>query len=253
MMDMDTPLESLEKGQLLDLVRRLVKENEALVKKNEALVNENVGIGSPLPCKRVGDKNLSPTESPVKRLKVKETLSVKIASSSLHKKSFTSFSEPPCLSSVALFHKTFHCPVEDTPKIPSPERCDLRLNLINEEVMELRQAINEGDLTEVADALADIQYVLSGTVHEFGMGNIFQKLFTEVHRSNMTKLCANEEDAEATVAHYLRRDGTKASYHASGDGFMVFRKSDSKTLKCVKYSPANLLPILEGAVDETAS
>ena len=69
------------------------------------------------------------------------------------------------------------------PAIPSVDRCQLRVSLLEEEVQELADAIKDNDLVEVADALADIQYVLSGAVHEFGMGHIFQTLFDEVQRS----------------------------------------------------------------------
>jgi predicted HAD superfamily Cof-like phosphohydrolase len=57
---------------------------------------------------------------------------------------------------------------------------------------------------------SDIQYVLSGAVHEFGMGTRFANLFEEVHRSNMTKACKTKLEAEATVKHYMEKDGTKA-------------------------------------------
>ena len=57
---------------------------------------------------------------------------------------------------------------------------------------------------------SDIQYVLSGAVHEFGMGTRFANLLEEVHRSNMTKACKTKLEAEATVKHYMDKDGTKA-------------------------------------------
>mmetsp|Transcript_2503 Transcript_2503/g.7353 ORF Transcript_2503/g.7353 Transcript_2503/m.7353 type:complete len:169 (-) Transcript_2503:10-516(-) len=148
------------------------------------------------------------------------------------------WAEPACLESVEQFHRCFSCPVVASPALPVEARSQLRLSLLQEELDELRAAVGAGDLVEVADALADLQYVLSGTVHEFGCGGVFKELFDEVHRSNMTKLCETEEDAKATVAHYLKRDGTEAAYRPSQGKYLVFRKSDNKTLKCVKYSPA---------------
>jgi hypothetical protein len=62
--------------------------------------------------------------------------------------------EPECLDATAEFHKTFCCPVLDTPQIPDAKRCKLRINLIQEELDELKDAIAQNDLVEVADALA---------------------------------------------------------------------------------------------------
>ena len=64
----------------------------------------------------------------------------------------------------------------------------------------MKEAIEQNDLVEVADALADIQYVLAGAVHEFGLGEKFADLFDEVQRSNMSKACKTREEAERTVA-----------------------------------------------------
>jgi len=148
------------------------------------------------------------------------------------------------LNQVADFHRTFKHPVVDEPAIPSPERCRLRVSLIAEELKELQEAIDANDLVEVADALCDIQYVLSGAVLEFGLGEKFPELFDEVQRSNMSKACRSREEAEATMKHYYEKDGTE-SYYKEADGlFLVYRKSDNKTLKSINYSPANLKSIL---------
>ncbi len=148
------------------------------------------------------------------------------------------------LNQVAEFHRTFRHPIVEQPAIPSPERCKLRVSLIAEELEELQEAITQGDLVEIADALCDIQYVLSGAVLEFGLGAQFVELFNEVQRSNMSKACKTQEEAEATIQHYLDKDGTE-SYYKEVDGlFLVYRKSDDKTLKSVRYSPADLKGIL---------
>lgn len=150
------------------------------------------------------------------------------------------------LNQVAAFHRTFQHPIEPNPVIPSEKRCALRVALIAEELKELQEAIADKDIVEVADALCDIQYVLSGAVLEFGLGDKFRALFDEVQRSNMSKGCATREEAEATVKHYKEKDGYD-SYIKEVDGlFLVFRTSDNKTLKSVNYSPADLKSILEG-------
>jgi len=96
------------------------------------------------------------------------------------------------LNQVAEFHRTFKHPVVETPAIPSSERCKLRVSLIAEELKELQEAIDDKDLVEIADALCDIQYVLSGAVLEFGLGEKFPELFDEVQRSNMSKACRKQ-------------------------------------------------------------
>lgn len=148
------------------------------------------------------------------------------------------------LNQVSEFHHTFKAPVLDTPQIPSTERCQLRVNLIAEELKELQTAIEANDIVEIADALCDIQYVLSGAVLEFGLGSKFVDLFNEVHRSNMSKACTTYEEAEATVNHYLTKDGTEAEIVKDGDKFLVYRISDNKILKSIAYSPADLKSII---------
>lgn len=78
------------------------------------------------------------------------------------------YPEPNTLESVAQFHNLFRCPVLNSPTLPSSDRCGLRVSLLKEELQELEDAIAQDNLVEVADALADIQYVLSGAVLEFG-------------------------------------------------------------------------------------
>lgn len=153
--------------------------------------------------------------------------------------------EPKPLNSVAEFHKTFKHPILDKPQIPSKDRCELRVSLIQEELKELEEAIANHDLVEVADALCDIQYVLSGAILEFGMGDKFKALFDEVQRSNMSKTCATREEAEATQKHYQEKDGTESYIEESDGHFLVYRKSDKKTLKSVNYSPADLKSLLK--------
>ena len=148
------------------------------------------------------------------------------------------------LNQVAEFHKTFQAPILENPEIPSAERCELRVSLLQEELNELKAAIADNDLVEIADALCDLQYVLSGAVLEFGLGEKFPALFDEVQRSNMSKACENETQAQETVEHYKEKD-QEAYYEKSGNKYNVHRKSDNKVLKNKYYSPANLESILK--------
>jgi predicted HAD superfamily Cof-like phosphohydrolase len=149
------------------------------------------------------------------------------------------------LNQVAEFHRTFKHPVEERPVIPDAKRCALRVDLIQEELNEFKKAIEDKDLVEIADALCDIQYVLSGAVLEFGLGEKFKELFDEVQRSNMSKTCKTEEEAIATVAYYKNERGVDCYYKKSDGHFLVYRKGDNKTLKSVNYSPPDLKRILE--------
>jgi predicted HAD superfamily Cof-like phosphohydrolase len=91
------------------------------------------------------------------------------------------------LSMVRDWHNAFDVPVLDTPQIPE-NRAQMRLAILEEEVQELRDAVEAGDLVEVLDALCDIQYVLAGTFLEFGLHSVKQAAVQEVHASNMSKL-----------------------------------------------------------------
>lgn len=154
--------------------------------------------------------------------------------------------QPDSLNLVAEFHKTFKHPILKEPTIPSEDRSKLRVALLAEELKELEVAILNKDIVEVADALCDLQYVLSGAILEFGLGEKFNELFNEVQRSNMSKVCHSETEAKETVEHYLKKDGTECYYKEEAGKWLVYRKSDNKTIKSIKYSPADLDRIVNG-------
>lgn len=152
--------------------------------------------------------------------------------------------QPESLELVAEFHKTFKHPIQQQPIIPDEKRCKLRVELIAEELRELEEAIREKDIIGVADALCDIQYVLSGAVLEFGLGHKFNELFLEVQRSNMSKACTSEEEAIRTVKYVRQTKGEECFYKQESGKWLVYRTSDNKTIKSVAYSPADLAGIL---------
>tara|TARA_Y100001970_G_scaffold117006_1_gene145644 strand:+ start:407 stop:778 length:372 start_codon:yes stop_codon:yes gene_type:complete len=84
------------------------------------------------------------------------------------------------------FMKTFGQEVKVKSELSSEKINDLRISLINEELEELKKAIEEKNITEVADALTDILYVTYGAGHAFGIN--LDKCFDEVQKSNMSKL-----------------------------------------------------------------
>ena len=87
---------------------------------------------------------------------------------------------------VRIFMKTFGQEVKTNPSLSTKKINDLRVSLINEELEELKKAIKDNDILEVADALTDILYVAYGAGHAFGIN--LDKCFNEIQESNMSKL-----------------------------------------------------------------
>lgn len=152
------------------------------------------------------------------------------------------FITPDILNLVADFHRLFDHPILDEPAIPAKARAEMRYTLLKEELQEFRDALDKHDLVGIADAFADIQYVLAGAVLEFGMGDYFSRLFLEVQRSNMSKACATEHEADLTIEHYS--SAYDCYKKKRGDQWFVYRLSDNKTLKSIGYSPADIKGIL---------
>ena len=115
---------------------------------------------------------------------------------------------------VANFMSTFGQDVLTQPKLTDVS--ELRYELIKEELSELREALDQKDIVGVADALTDILYVTYGAGHAFGIN--LDKCFTEVQRSNMSKL--------------------------GEDGKPIYRE-DGKVLKGPKYFPPDLKSNIE--------
>ena len=87
---------------------------------------------------------------------------------------------------VKKFMKTFGQEVREKPGFPDDKITSLRYDLITEEIGELKEAMENKDIKEVADALTDILYVTYGAGHAFGID--LDKCFQEVQDSNMSKL-----------------------------------------------------------------
>jgi len=92
---------------------------------------------------------------------------------------------------VGIFMKTFGQEVKSKPSFSTDKINKLRIDLIKEELDELKEAMDNNDLLEVADALTDILYVTYGAGHAFGIN--LDKCFNEVQNSNMSKLSENGE------------------------------------------------------------
>jgi len=90
---------------------------------------------------------------------------------------------------VKAFMNTFGQEVKEKTEFPNEKIIKLRYDLIKEELEELKEAIEQKDIIEIADALKDILYVTYGAGHAFGIN--LDKCFNEVQDSNMSKLDEN--------------------------------------------------------------
>lgn len=118
---------------------------------------------------------------------------------------------------VGQFMTSFEQEVLTKATLPSEKVQQLRYELIREELAELKDGINNGDVVEIADALTDLLYVVYGAGHAFGID--LDKTFAEVHRSNMTKL---------------------------GEDGKPIRREDGKVMKSSRYEPPKLQEIVHG-------
>jgi predicted HAD superfamily Cof-like phosphohydrolase len=125
-----------------------------------------------------------------------------------------------------------------------PKLVEYRLDLINEEVQEFKDAIDTKNMTEILDSIGDIMYVVLGAATCFGFDA--DKVFDLVHKSNMSKLCETEQDAIETVKRYKEDSRYDSpSYRKSDDNihWIVYNKNTMKILKSYKYSPVDFTEI----------
>ena len=115
--------------------------------------------------------------------------------------------------SVKKFMETFGQEIKEKASFPNDKTTILRYELIEEELSELKEAIDAKDIKEVADALTDILYVTYGAGHAFGID--LDKCFEEVQNSNMSKLGSdgkpiyNESGKVMKGPNYFKPDLTK--------------------------------------------
>lgn len=124
-----------------------------------------------------------------------------------------------CINDVKTFHEAFKIGNEESP-IATIKESDilLRHKLMAEENDEYLEAAQNGDLVEVADACGDMLYILCGTMLKHGLQHKIEEVFTEIQRSNMSKL--------------------------DKDGNPIYRE-DGKVLKSDQYFKPNIKEILE--------
>ncbi len=123
------------------------------------------------------------------------------------------------ISAVQKFHTAFKIGYKNEPIADlGTAKNNLRFELMKEENEEYLEAAKNNDLVEVADALGDMLYILCGTIIEHGMQDKIEEVFTEIQRSNMSKL--------------------------GEDGNPIYRE-DGKVLKGPHYFKPNIKAILE--------
>ena len=86
------------------------------------------------------------------------------------------------------FHTAFGLGWADEPSSPKEETKKLRIKIMREEMDEAVLAMESEPIENIAKELADILYVAYGTIGEYGLGDKMEKIFDEVHKSNMSKL-----------------------------------------------------------------
>jgi predicted HAD superfamily Cof-like phosphohydrolase len=149
------------------------------------------------------------------------------------------------------FHKAFGLEHHDIPQphvlTEKPDLVKFRMSLINEEHEETKEATANNDLVETIDGLTDMLYVIYGTLSSYGIDG--DHAFSLVHKSNMSKLCVSETEAQETVQWYKdnedRYDSPEYRRADIGDYWVVFNKSTGKILKSVNYKPVSFKEMLE--------
>ena len=147
------------------------------------------------------------------------------------------------------FNKSFGVKTNTTPQYnlydEDPKLVKYRLDLILEEVDELKDSIDKKDFKETIDALSDILYVVYGAFTAFGVDA--DKAFDIVQNSNMSKLCKDEEEAFKTVESYKsdsRYDSPAYRLSEDGKHYVVYNKNTKKILKSINYTEVDFKPLL---------
>jgi hypothetical protein len=122
-----------------------------------------------------------------------------------------------------------------TPTIDKKD-AEFVINFIQEELDELKQAVEEYNIIEIFDALLDITYVgLGNGALVFGLKDKMLKGYNEVQASNMSKICKTEEEAIETVKVRSEQQGEPCHFEKINGGYVVYRSSDMKVMKSVNY------------------
>ena len=127
-----------------------------------------------------------------------------------------------------------------TPTINKAD-ADFVVKFVQEELDELKEAIENNDIVEIFDALLDITYVCTGNgAAVFGLRDKFLEGYAEVQASNLSKICTTEEEAIETVKVRSEQQGEACHYEKTSGGYVVYRSRDMKVMKNINYFAPNL-------------
>jgi predicted HAD superfamily Cof-like phosphohydrolase len=122
-----------------------------------------------------------------------------------------------------------------------PKDAQFVIDFITEELEELKEAVEEGNIVEILDALLDITYVCLGNGSlVFGLKDKIEAGYAEVQASNMSKICSTLEEAIETVKIRSEQQQEKCHYTKLKDKYVVYRSSDFKVMKSINYKKPNL-------------
>ena len=122
--------------------------------------------------------------------------------------------------------------------VPTIDKKDAEfvINFIQEELDELREAVEQENIQEILDAILDITYVgLGNGAMVFGLKDKIWEAYQEVQASNLSKICITLEEAEETVKVRSEQQGEPCHYEEVGDNYVVYRTSDKKVMKSINY------------------
>lgn len=92
------------------------------------------------------------------------------------------------IEKVVEFNKAFDLLRNKKPSLINEDEYNLRYKLMTEELKEYREACLDDDIVEICDAIVDLLYVLNGMIVAHGLQDVIEDMYTEVHKSNMSKL-----------------------------------------------------------------
>lgn len=124
------------------------------------------------------------------------------------------------------FHNAFGIVNEIEPTVNTLQNMELRYKLLEEELIEYKEAVENNDIVEIADALGDQLYIVFGTILKHGLQHIITDVFNEIQRSNMSKL---DENGKAII---------------NGQGIFDETKPLGKILKSELYTEPDIAKIL---------
>ena len=141
---------------------------------------------------------------------------------------------------IRVWRTSFSMPVRNELTVPNDAELTLAVNLIQEEFDELKEALNdlrEGKFNSTADAIGDLYFVVSQMAYITGL--VPEELINTVYKSNMSKLCFSEIEADKSIQAYKEK-GVRAYHQKIGNSKYVIRNLDTnKVLKGINFQEPN--------------